>query len=166
MNPANAEELGRLRPRLVRYAIRRLGNRERAEDAVQEALLAALEGLERYRGGSSLGTWLTGILKHKIADSMRSRYREAGAEPGEAELPDSDPAKSYERVRVLERVQRGLERLPHKMARVFVLREVIGVETPVICRELSISAANCCVLAHRARGRLRECPELAQLAAA
>src|SRR5688500_12166633 len=75
MNPAS-QELGRFRPQLLSFAMRRLRNRDQAEDAVQETLLAAVESIERFGGGSSLGTWLIGILKHKIVDALRASSRE------------------------------------------------------------------------------------------
>ena len=52
------------RPYLLRYAGRQLRDRDAAEDAVQEALLAALAGEAAFAGRSNLRTWLTGILKH------------------------------------------------------------------------------------------------------
>jgi RNA polymerase sigma-70 factor (ECF subfamily) len=76
MSAPCAEELGLLRPQLLRFAMLRLRNAEEAEDVVQETLLAALEGIGRFRGGSSLRTWVTGILQHKIVDRMRAAARE------------------------------------------------------------------------------------------
>jgi RNA polymerase sigma-70 factor, ECF subfamily len=49
----------------------------------------------------------------------------------------------------------ALLRLPARTARVFVLREVIGLDCAEVCRELSISKSNCSVMNHRARARLR-----------
>src|ERR1700712_180443 len=60
----------------MRYAMLQLRNPDQAEDVVQETLLAALEGRARFAGGSSLKTWLTGILKHKILDAIRRKSRE------------------------------------------------------------------------------------------
>ena len=62
---------------LYRYALLHLRDESRAEDVVQETLLAAVEGKERFSGRSSLRTWLTGILKHKIVDVFRRQAREA-----------------------------------------------------------------------------------------
>jgi len=45
------------------------------------------------------------------------------------------------------------------MAQVFSLREVAGMETEEICKELGITPTNCWVLLHRARLFLRECLE-------
>ena len=130
----------------------RLRNRDHAEDAVQEALLAALEGVD-------------GILRHKIVDCMRAAGRYGPNLPDDAPLPDSDPEEVFMRRRFLETVERGLERLPEGAARAFVLREVLGMDTDEVCRELAISVSNCWVTLHRARKRLRECPDLRGLAA-
>jgi RNA polymerase sigma-70 factor, ECF subfamily len=147
-------ELGKLRPQLLRFAVRWLGDRHRAEDAVQETLLAALEDIESFGGGSSLGTWLTGILKHKIVDALRAGAREEPLDYHEAPH-DRHPERELAQRRLLERVDARLKQLPGCAARVFVLREVLGMDTAEVCRELSISRSNCWVMSHRARVRLR-----------
>lgn len=55
---------------LFRYAFVRLHDECRAEDAVQETLLAALKNLNTFGGRASERTWLTGILRNKIVDIM------------------------------------------------------------------------------------------------
>src|SRR5687767_5313379 len=69
-------ELEALRPYLLRFALLQLRDAAAAEDAVQETLLAALRTGSRYAGRSTLKTWLTGILKHKIIDQVRRQSRE------------------------------------------------------------------------------------------
>ena len=165
MSPATTEELGRFRPQLLSFAARRLGNREQAEDAVQETLLAALEGMERFGGASSLGTWLTGILKHKIVDAMRAWSRDGPHEYHDDMPCDKDPESELARRRALDAVDARLKQISSCAARVFVLREVIGMETGEVCRELAISASNCWVMHHRAKKRLRACPTIRNLAA-
>src|SRR3954470_19215560 len=64
------------RPYLLRYASLQLRDSHAAEDAVQETLAAALAGESGFGGRSNLRTWLTGILKHKIVDSIRRDARE------------------------------------------------------------------------------------------
>ena len=164
MSPATSEELARFRPQLLSFALRRLRNRQQAEDAVQETLLAALED-ERFEGRSSLDTWLVGILKHKIVDAMRTAARETPLEDEEHVLPGSDPEAGLARRRVVDAVQARLKQLPSCAARVFVLRGVMGMDTAEVCRELAISASNCWVMHHRVRMRLRACPTIRGLAA-
>src|SRR3954465_12979894 len=59
------------RPYLVRYALAQLRDPQLAEEAVQECLLAALEGIDRFAGQSTLRTWLTSILRFKVIDLQR-----------------------------------------------------------------------------------------------
>src|SRR5262245_40502951 len=72
----DALELERHRPYLLRFALLQLRERSAADDAVQETLLAAIQGASRFAGQSSVRTWLVGILKHKIVDSLRKTSRE------------------------------------------------------------------------------------------
>ena len=50
--------------------------------------------------------------------------------------------------------------LPPKMANVFMLRELVGLEAGEVCKEAGLSEANYWVIMHRARLRLRECLEV------
>jgi RNA polymerase sigma-70 factor (ECF subfamily) len=167
MTHAQILELGRLRPQLVSFAMLRLRSRDEAEDAVQEALLAALEGIERFSGESSLRTWLTGILKHKIVDRLRAFGREQPLTLEEDDLPVSQqgPEQALARERAFQTLEKSLSRLPANAARVFVMRELWGLEPEDVCRRLAISRANCWVLLHRAKARLSRCPDLCRLAA-
>jgi RNA polymerase sigma-70 factor, ECF subfamily len=49
---------------------------ELVEDVVQEILLAAWQGLPKFRGDASLRSWILGIARHKIDDYYRRRLRE------------------------------------------------------------------------------------------
>lgn len=163
---------------LYRYALVRIGDATAAEDVVQETLMAALKAVHGFQHRSDLRTWLTGILKHKIVDHFRRRRPDRdGSGDDPADLPSdssfdthgkwknhpkawgSDPASSYERKEFLAWLFRCLGELPERMARVFVLREFDGYDTPEICQEMDISATNCWTMLHRARMGLRRCLE-------
>ena len=62
---------------LFHYALLRTADKAIAEELVQETFVAALSTLSnnRCRGESAGKTWLTGILKHKISDHLRRKYR-------------------------------------------------------------------------------------------
>lgn len=153
----SSEEIGRHREQLLRFARSRLRNPAHAEDAVQDALVAALAADGGFRGRSALGTWLTGILKHKIVDCVRRSARDhceplcehtAGCDAG-------NPAQLFATRRSLGEVDRRLAELPRRAAEVLVMRDVLGMSTEEACGALSISANYCAVLLHRARRRLR-----------
>src|SRR5437868_3987898 len=77
MMDANAfvAELDTHRRYLLRVAQLQLRDGDLAEDVVQETLLAALKARDGFTGKSTVKTWLTGILKHKIVDAIRQRQR-------------------------------------------------------------------------------------------
>jgi RNA polymerase sigma-70 factor, ECF subfamily len=172
-------ELERHRPYLLRFALLQLRDRSAAEDAVQETLLAAIQGASRFAGQSSVRTWLVGILKHKIIDGIRRSAREqpgelrAGADAMEdldayfaddghfAETPGewASPERSLEERRFFEALERCLQSLPRKTASAFTMRELMGLETEEICKELGVSTSNCWVMLYRARMSLRACLE-------
>src|SRR5271166_5061110 len=62
-------------PYLYRYAYRLLGNKADAEDAVQDALLAAYKHLNQFRGEAQLSTWLTTIVINCATMQLRKRSR-------------------------------------------------------------------------------------------
>src|SRR5215831_415970 len=63
-------------PSFYRRAFRLLGNKADAEDAVQEALLAAHKHLNQFRGQSQMSTWLTTIVSNCARMQLRKRPRQ------------------------------------------------------------------------------------------
>lgn len=173
----DARDLEKHRPQLLKYALLQLRNHAQAEDAVQETLIAAIRGIAGFAGGSTPRTWLIGILKHKIVDSIRKSSREVSLEQFETSPDDmdglfksnghyvdepadwGDPEETLSRQRFFEALEQCMESLPKTTARVFAMREVMGLETKEICDTLGITSSNCWVLLYRARMRLRECLE-------
>lgn len=164
---------------LLRVAVLQLRDNDVAEDVVQDTLLAALQGASGFSGRSSLKTWLTGILKHKIVDAIRRKSREPAfaSFDEESQLDDldalfdesghwdnppadwGDPESALSRQQFLEVMQMCLEKLPANTARVFMMREVMDLASEEICKELSITSTNLWVILYRARMALRQCLE-------
>jgi RNA polymerase sigma-70 factor (ECF subfamily) len=169
---AFSREVEKERPYLLRYASLQLRDRHAAEDAVQEALLAALAGEASFGGRSNLRTWLTGILKHKIVDAIRRMARDPEPLPETAEFdalfdesghwhepPAAWPEGSLEQKQFFAALEECLARLPAKTAQAFMMREHLGFDTGEICQELGVTPTHCWVLLYRARMALRECLE-------
>ena len=180
MSPDFPAELQAHRGYLLRVAQLQLRDRDSAEDVVQETLLAALAGQERFTGKSSVKTWLTGILKHKIVDAIRRRQRDPIFEsslPDEIDLEEfdglfrwngawgtppsdwGDPELVLSRQQFFDVMQFCLDKLPPNTGRVFMMREVMELESDEICKELKITANNLWVMLYRARMALRQCLE-------
>ena len=180
-------EVNAQRTYLFRVAMLQLRDRDRAEDCVQETLLAALEAQDRFAGKSSVKTWLTAILRHKVVDAIRRKTREPSLSSmakeatldGEAEIDDIDmffnhddhdhweakpaewrnPERDFEQREFMIMMDFCLEKLPPNTARVFIFREVMDMQTEEICQELKITATNLWVILYRARMMLRKCLE-------
>ena len=161
---------------LFRFALARTGDSSVAEDLVQETFLAALHSRHRFQQRASVRTWLTAILKHKIIDFMRRRGREnlviIEEEPEEAldrlfnrrghweagaPAWANIPSKHLEQKEFLDTVFRCLAELPPRIARIFTLREMDGLETGTICQVMEITATNCWTMLYRARVALQRC---------
>lgn len=171
-------QLPLLRQRLLRRARVAVHDPSLAEDLVQDTLVAALEQRVRFRRDASPVTWMTAILKNKIADWYRSAKRkrtvqlvdeadqhanpdlaavDGAAQHIEVIADAQQPDGRAERRQMMGVLDRCLSRLPRQTGRVFMMREWLGFETAEICQRLGITAENCRVILHRARAGLRSC---------
>lgn len=74
---AAAELVARYSDPLYAYVASRLSPRtDLVDDLVQDVFVAALDGLGRFAGQSSLKTWILGIARHKVEDYYRARLRQ------------------------------------------------------------------------------------------
>ncbi|QEQ97873.1 sigma-70 family RNA polymerase sigma factor [Neptunomonas concharum] len=168
-----------LRPKLIAFSLLQVQDREHAEDLVQDALIAALENIDKYEGSAQFDTWVYGILRHKLIDYIRRTKRERErfvSDDHEIDIDslfdnrehwdaDSKPEqwKSPEDLHLRsdfwEVFDLCMLHLPSNTARVFALRELMDLETEEICECLDISEQNCWTILHRARLKLRGCIE-------
>ena len=101
------EKLGMLRG----TAMRILGSPADVDDAVQQALLAAWQKYDAFRGQSEFATWVTRILLNVCYDMVRDRARERDflADYGESGAVSGDDA---EEAHLLDRLDEAIARLP------------------------------------------------------
>ena len=128
------ETLIRLYEKRVFALTRRLcANPNDAEEAAQEAFLAAWQGLPFFRGDSSFATWLYRLTSNACMDQLRREQRHQNAagpslDDEEVELPvvaaDGDPHAAAERRELKEVINAGLQSLPAEYRAVLVLREI------------------------------------------
>jgi len=117
-------------PAMLRYARRVLHDPGDAEEAVQDALVAAWRSLERYRGDSALRTWLLGLTSHKALDLARRRRPRPQQEevllarPAGAGSDPWDHASAADLARALEGALGGL---PYRQRACWLLVEVEGL---------------------------------------
>jgi RNA polymerase sigma-70 factor (ECF subfamily) len=141
-----------------------------AEDALQEAYLAAYRHLGEFRGDARLSTWLTRIVINQALGRLRARRRndtvvelrgdgaeEAVAAAGDA--MDDGQVESPEAGAMREQLRRLLERkidgLPLAFRTAFILREVEEMTIEEAAECLAIPAATVRTRVFRARAMLR-----------
>jgi RNA polymerase sigma-70 factor (TIGR02943 family) len=174
--------LQELRKQMLAFARLQLNDEHQAEDVVQEALAGALKNAEAFSRKAALKTWVFAILKHKIADHLRSRYRQADVIDDNAckngeELDDQlfdarghwDADERPQHWAAPQRLVHDrqfwaifdacLNRLPASQGRVFMMREFLELGTDEICAAAEVTVTNLNVLLYRARLQLRECLE-------
>jgi RNA polymerase sigma-70 factor (ECF subfamily) len=152
-----------------------------AEEVVQDAWLAVLNGIDRFEGRSSLKTWILSILINRaktesqrearsvplstLADEPEDvvepeRFRSADdpfpghwwAYPGNWRTLPEGRLLARETLRVIED---AIAALPQMQRLVISLRDVEGWSADEVCNALELSETNQRVLLHRARSRVR-----------
>ena len=162
---------------MYRFTLVRVRDADAAEDIVQSALISGIQSQDSFAGRSSEKSWLFGILKHKIMDHFREIKKtgafaplpEDAAEPadyhpeGHWKNPPKnwrvDPEKAAENQQLSDALAHCIDKLPNRFRRIFVLKEVDGLESEAICNEFNIQPTNLWVILHRARNQLRLCLE-------
>ncbi len=136
-------------------AYRLTRNADDAQDLVQETLLRAFAGFDRFRPGTNLRAWLFTILHRTRTDRLRRR----GRRPVEVALEDegSGAAPTQERRLVArDEVERALVGLPEAYRMAVVLRDIEELSYQEIAAILMIAPGTVMSRIHRGRGLLRE----------
>jgi RNA polymerase sigma-70 factor (ECF subfamily) len=161
---------------LFNWAFSRLGNREEAEDLIQETFLVAFQSYEKFTGKSEPLTWLHGILRNKIADHYRKVYREKIEQnislnhffdeqdhwkKNEIPLQWQEESVNLSLDEDFNRVLNDcLNKLPENYRNTVVLKYLNEKEGIDIRQELGISTTNYWQMIHRAKLQLRKCLEI------
>jgi RNA polymerase sigma-70 factor (ECF subfamily) len=172
-----------MRRDMLRFASLQLRDEQLAEDVVQEAIVAALDGQKSFAGRAALKTWVFAILRNKIVDAIRLRARSVNFSALTSDEDDMDhafeslfkpnahwqpqaqpvdwgnPEAALRQEQFWAVFEACLNHLPANTARVFMMREFLEFDTAEVCSELRISTSNCHVILHRARHGLRRCLE-------
>ena len=116
-------------PRVFRYALASLRDRDAAESVAQDCFFKAYRARGRFRGDSSLQSWLMQIAVNLVRDRVRSRrwqfWKRCDAEvdPKTADGRRSPEAEALARQQV-EAVWKAARHLPERQRTVFLLRFV------------------------------------------
>jgi RNA polymerase sigma-70 factor (ECF subfamily) len=154
-------------PSFYRCAFRLLGNAADAEDAVQEALLAAHKHINQFRGQSQLSTWLTTIVRNCALMQLRKRPRQIHFsldEPiGEEQsrflwegLADERPGpeEEFRKSELTARLRKCAALLSPTLRRTFQLRVVDGLSIFETARILGVPHGTVKAQLARARAKI------------
>ena len=162
---------------MLRFARLHLQPREEAQDVVQDTLLAWLQTPAATQAQSNPRRYLFGILKHKITDRLRSKYRgdvsyqdafdddldqvlfdaRGHWQAGVAPAPWSSPEGHLQDRQFFAVVDLCVSRLPAKPARVFSMKELLECEATEVCDLLGLTKADYWQCMSRARKQLQLC---------
>lgn len=164
---AFGELVRRHRDRLWAVALRTLGDREEAADAVQDALISAFRAAHTFRGQSAVTTWLHRITVNACLDRVRKASSRKTAPVDDAERLDQlmEPHESAEAPAERQDLQRelfaALATLPAEQRAALVLVDMQGYPVAEAARILDVPVGT--VKSRCARGRARLAPQLTHL---
>ncbi|MFD4630847.1 RNA polymerase sigma factor SigM [Streptomyces sp. NPDC058284] len=164
---AFGELVRRHRDRLWAVALRTLGDREEAADAVQDALVSAYRAAHTFRGQSAVTTWLHRITVNACLDRARKAASRKTSPIDDAERleqllePEESAAAPVERDDLHRELQEALGTLPHDQRAALVLVDMQGYPVAEAARVLDVPTGT--VKSRCARGRARLLPLLTHL---
>ncbi|WP_341720312.1 RNA polymerase sigma factor [Micromonospora sp. FIMYZ51] len=148
--------LAAIRPEVLRLCGRLLPNRQDAEEACQDALLAVARGIHRFEARSSFHTWLYQLTANRARSTYRSLRRRWLVEAGGVPLPDPpDPRRTSvvagTRLDLLE----ALDAIRAEAAEALTLRDVLGLGYREIADLLDVPEGTVKSRIHEARRQVR-----------
>lgn len=147
---AFADLVTRHRRRAWAVCLRITGNPDDAEDALQEALTAAWQHLDRFRGDARFSTWLHTIASNAALGVIRRR-RDTPVD----EVPERDHGRDVaDRVADVDRVRTALLKLPEDFRQALVLREFGDLSYDEIARVQGVGVQTVKSRLNRARTAL------------
>ena len=152
--------------RVYHIALKMTGNEEDAFDLSQETFLKAFRALSTFGGEAGFGSWLYRMAANLCIDFLRKKKRQGGGQlisldeeeedRRPRELPDLryEPQSALEKKEMRQKVQDGLQRLPHEQRLILVMRDVEGFSYQEISDALKIELGTVKSRIYRARAHL------------
>lgn len=153
---AYAGLVGRYRDRLGRYAVHMLGNREDAEEVLQDTFVRAYRSLARCDEPARFGAWIYGILVNRCrtAGARAARRRRLFVHDEQA-LEGPATTGQADRTELDELVRWALRRLPVDHREAFLLKYVEDLEYEEMAQLLGVGVSALKMRVKRARDQLR-----------
>lgn len=164
-NDAMEEIVGRYENSLYNFGLRMCGNKEDAEDIIQDTFLSAFRYLEGFREETSLKNWLYKIAANACFRMRRKKKCEPDRElsleslwpgddgGGQFDIPDwsEDPSNNLLQGELKEIIEEAVHELPPLYRMVFNLRDMEGFSTKETAAIMEITPQSVKTRLHRAR---------------
>ena len=141
---------------VYRYVLSLSRNPHAAEEITQETFFKALRSLDKFRGDSSVKSWLCAIAKNIWISEQRKRKAQPIDEASSLPDPGISPEESIVRQDESMRIHRLLHRLEEPYREVFTLRTLGQLSFRDIGEIFGKSENWACVVYHRARAKIKE----------
>ena len=149
--------------RMYAVALRMCGNREDAQDCLQDAMIRIYKALPTFKGQSSFSTWAYRITMNTCLDDLRrKKTRQASSLDAMLDLgwspadEENTPERSYGEKEVRRELSKAIQSLPEDMRAAVVLRDVQGFSYEEIASMLNINIGTIKSRISRGREKLRE----------
>ncbi|HVT87295.1 MAG TPA: RNA polymerase sigma factor [Tepidisphaeraceae bacterium] len=143
-------------PGALRLAVRLVGDVDRAEELVQEAMLRGSRGWQGFRGQSKFTTWLFQIVINVFRDQLRRRGASEELSDGLPDVRPNDPREIASSAEMGELVARHVSSLPPRQREVLVLVVYEQYSQSQAADLLQISLQNVRTNLHLARQTLKK----------
>jgi RNA polymerase sigma-70 factor (ECF subfamily) len=163
------ELVARYQVRLLNFVYRTIGDRDRAEDLVQEVFIRVYRHLGRFDQGKKFSTWIYTIASNLAKNELRNRSRsplvlfqaisakfEDEDRPLQFEDEGSRPDDLFRKRHLREVVEAAVQQLPAHHREVFVLRELEGKSYEEIAEITGVNLGTVKSRLNRARGAFAE----------
>jgi RNA polymerase sigma-70 factor (ECF subfamily) len=148
---------GRYTRRAFAVAYRLLGNREDAEDLVQDAFMAVLQKIDTFERGRGFSPWFFRILVNRGLNARKSRALRTTEEiPAASAAGGASPERHAEQTELRDRLRRAMAVLPERQRVIVDLFELEGFGSMEIAEILEIADGTVRWHLHEARKALRQ----------
>lgn len=149
--------VGRHMRRAFAIAYRLLGQREDAEDLVQDAFVAALERIDSFETGRSFAPWLARIVVNRGLNARKARaLRAAEPLPEQVAAVSAQPDRAAERSELQQRLRQVLAALPERQRIAVELFELEGFSGAEVAEIMGLPAGTVRWHLHEGRKALRQ----------
>ena len=148
---AFAELVHRHQERVYRVALRMLGSDADAQDVAQETFVRAWGSLRRFRGDSTVQSWLYRIVTNQCLSLLGARRGVAPLREGDGRTDERDPAWVVTQHETMDAVSAAVARLPAGQRSALVLRAYEGLSYEEVAEVLGIGLGAAKSRIHRAR---------------